>query len=110
MHDFTATLADLAVIAQINDVEVQRGTVLGDYSGRHMYGRRCVAIVHTSEIRSDLLTFDLAVALAGGDAVQDLNVLRGVLADLEPKQDTLGYKLVTYWPNVAVGEFVTGPA
>lgn len=117
MHDFTATLADLATIAANNDVEMGNDdpntglprNILASYSGRHMNGRRCVAIVHTSEIRADLLTFDLAVALAGPDA-EDIETVRDILADLEPQQDTLGYGLVTYWKNVAVGEFVTGRA
>lgn len=114
MHDFTATRADLTRIAYENDVDVETDEngvsrqILTDYSGRSMYGRRCVAIIHTSETRVDMLTYDLAAAIAGPDA--DAGDVRAVMADLEPEQDTLGYRTVTYWKNVAAGEFVTGPA
>ena len=71
-------MSNLDKIRQIAD-EVG-GTVTEDYSGRHMYGARCVAI----------------------DCSDELDVIeRAAVHGLErPRIDHLGKGFICYWPDV----------
>ncbi len=57
------------------------------YSGRGMFGKRCVSI---SEVR--VSAWDVAVALFTGNDLDPTDIP-------EPRQDSLGLGIVLYWPS-----------
>lgn len=74
-------------------------TLRSDYSGRGMYGSKCVAIVGDSAWSLNNVLRD---ALA--DAVtEDDDTYRDFIATLvrrEPESDSMGLSSVWYWPGV----------
>lgn len=74
-----------------------------DYSGRGMYGRRCLGVVG-SDAQS---LFRLAATLAhqGDDGVDILTAL----ADHQLASDNMGLQRIWYWPWVAMPDDYEAP-
>ena len=73
------------------------GLELNSYSGRGMYGKRCVAI------ETDGSEANIIVALVRGvrDVSRDEADLNSLLEHIEDMQvDSMGRGIVVYWPNV----------
>jgi hypothetical protein len=63
-----------------------------DYSGRMMYGKACIGLVHDS--LDELIDFIMRVREDLGEE----DALRGA------RQDSMGMSTITYWPNWSVSE------
>jgi hypothetical protein len=95
-------------------IEISRGAfeeleqnfddVRDDYSGRGMYGERCLAIVtddsawtlrgEIEEIRDTCKQFDQH------DEADDLTLLLSKI----PREDSMGLSSVYYWPSITIAE------
>jgi hypothetical protein len=74
------------------EAEIMEDDLRLDYSGRGMYGDKCVGIV--VEDPSALIEFVLALA----DSGTDTSWLRNV------RMDSMGMSTIYYWPSVSVKE------
>lgn len=65
------------------------------YSGRGMYGRKCLAV--SDDCPTDVIVnvaVDMLENFDSGEAIEVLESLRGAC------QDSLGMSMVIYWPNL----------
>lgn len=93
----TVSLTSLLEVCEDESIDVRP-----DYSGRHMYGRRCVGVVGTTR---DLMRFTL-VCLA------QVKVVEGVPTDVDDQPiaeewldvswDQMGMSSIFYWTGVQV--------
>jgi hypothetical protein len=70
-----------------------------DYSGRGMYGRKCIGISHkdtTAEVITRLAAYLLESV--NDDAIENAAAILRSLKDA--RQDNLGLGTITYWPNI----------
>lgn len=87
-----------ALVTACEDHEVK---VVTDYSGRFMYGKKCVGVVGNA---SDLMMF-LTVVLpaiegATNDHAERTTWTRGDAEWHDARQDNIGNDLIFYWPEV----------
>lgn len=107
-YDFGIRTSDLLRIARDLDIENPGGAVTTVVQGE----RRVAAVIHTSDVRPDMLTYLLAVAiyesLTGSEddcrpcAGHVLDELTDIMHDLEPGYGTTQNRHVTYWNNVGL--------
>lgn len=71
----------------INAVDVEGFSKATDYSGRAMYGARCVGVVVDNPGKLMLLGAELE------------RMEQSVEPFLRPRTDNMGYDLIVYWPN-----------
>ena len=98
-------LYDADVIDDLDSDAVSLG-----YSGRGMYGARCLAFV-TGGTDVAAFVFELAVVLSGDQRgeVNDLEdaayVLRSAIAEIgSPERDSMGLETVYYWRNITAAD------
>lgn len=102
-YDFYVTAADLLAVSE--EFELDDPQPL-EFDGGF------VGLLHTSEIRAELLTFELATYLYNGDVGEKRRIgsifydLRQIIADLEPRTSfhVDHGRSVTYWKNVGLRE------
>ncbi|WIF20525.1 hypothetical protein SEA_JFLIX2_34 [Rhodococcus phage Jflix2] len=100
-YDFTITATNLLAIA--SEFELDDPQPL-EFDGGF------VGLLHTSEIRAELLTFELATYLYNGDVGDHRRTgsvfydLRSIIGDLEPRTSfhVDHARNVTYWKNVGL--------
>lgn len=87
-----SVLEDAAYDAGLEPEEAIRTS----YSGRFMYGSKCLGLVHGTI--GELLTFVISLAdrVNQDSSDDDLHWLDGA------RQDNMGMDMITYWPNVTV--------
>ena len=70
-----------------------------DYSGRGMYGGRCIGIVcdNPASVAVDL---GLTIGLRDGGVPEDV-----VEAFRRPRVDSMGRRQIIYWPSLAVASY-----
>lgn len=69
------------------------------YSGRAMYGRKCVAVTVRRNVSAFRLAAEVAVALLDEDITQGPNDVED-LARLSVCEDSMGLDSVVYFPDV----------
>jgi hypothetical protein len=69
------------------------------YSGRAMYGRKCVGVTVKRDVSAFRLAAEIAVALLDGDITQGPNDVED-LARLRVCEDGMGLDSVIYFPGV----------
>ena len=79
-------LLDAAYEARIEDPD---DAIRCDYSGRAMYGDKCIGLVHNGT--GELLRFVIAIFRADENAGDWLD---------EARNDSMGRSEITYWPGV----------
>lgn len=92
-----------AFIEVLEDVAMQRGGTVEDYSGRGMYGKRCVAFLPDDEY---LNAFDLGVEVAdrARDAGFPIRDIPGA------STDSMGRGIVVYFPSAEWPEGLGRPS
>lgn len=77
--------------------ELDEDAIYADYSGRAMYGSKCLGIVTDRPSEAGVVVLELldAKVIDGDDA---RSMLRGA------RTDSLGLSTITYWPAVTVME------
>jgi hypothetical protein len=69
---------------------------VGEYSGRSMYGRKCLAVYTTND---SIHSFELGVRV-GRVAALSNSFCDLEDAMLDTKEDSFGFNSVVYWPRV----------
>nr|DAV75459.1 MAG TPA: hypothetical protein [Caudoviricetes sp.] len=74
-----------------------------DYSGRGMYGRKCIGISHR-DTTANVITRLAAhlIESVNDDAIDNAIVILRRLKDA--RQDSLGLGTITYWPNIEAAD------
>lgn len=92
-----------ALIDAFYDADLDTADLRLDYSGRGMFGRRCVGYTGDNPIRA---AFELATVIAAeGDGEPTIDDVRGALENLgTPCSDAMGLGTIWYWPSVAADE------
>lgn len=83
----------LAFISLLEDIALQEGGRVEDYSGRGMYGKRCVCYLPEEDYYSP---FELGLAVA--DRCEDYGLCISEIPS--PSSDSMGHGIVLYWPAV----------
>lgn len=97
-HNLTAEEFD--VIADIVIVE-DLGAMYAGYSGRGMYGDRCLGITGDSwTIARAIDKVERALREEGFDDAAD------AITNNNPSTDSLGMRMICYWPNIAMSNEV----
>jgi hypothetical protein len=74
-----------------------------DYSGRGMYGRRCIGISH-KDTAAEMMTRLAAYLLENlnDDVIENAAAILRRLKDA--RQDNLGLGTITYWPDIEAAD------
>lgn len=107
MKEFTVTLDELTEIVHIMadnySCEVTEDAIRTDYSGRGMYGRRCVGFVIDT---SDTLALGAAIATFVAKHVEDdLHMDHAFEIETLIRRattDNMGFQIIIYFPGVTL--------
>lgn len=100
----TLTREAFTVLEQVTYDCAPDGAVHDNYSGRHMYGSQCLALV--CDGLSELICWMFGVGNAAEgeepEVAESLQEFVELLQSSRTRQDSLGYQQVFYWPDVQV--------
>lgn len=92
-------LSPATLLSLVDYAELESRT----YSGREMYGRRCMAVTIEpgEQFQTGLRLARAAVALTADE--DEAALLIDALSEMETRTDALGRNVVLYWPQMPPG-------
>lgn len=73
-----------------------------DYSGRGMYGDKCLGVVVNSPDHWPAASLAMELTMSGKDNISVFEVMEIMSRLPVPRIDSMSYRVIIYWPDIKV--------